>query len=223
MGLRNIKKWQQRWWTGHTTYDCFLYSLLKPIPVAARSNEWVCGRSLVGVVGSNPARGLDVSFERCVLSGRGLCVGLITCPESYRVWCVWVWPWNLDNEKVLAHWGLLRHGRKKALLQLNVITPKRGIMLSYVVKFVPWIWFTGSSEYITCLLKCLSTYCLWRKPQCVFSYPEDHLGWLSRKSWMAVRLSLATGEAGGSVTMRNIHVHGATKCEFNPLTLELGI
>ena len=30
-----------------------------------------------------------VSFECCVLSGRGLCVGLITHPEeSYRVWCV---------------------------------------------------------------------------------------------------------------------------------------
>jgi len=27
-----------------------------------------------------------------LLSGRGLCVGLITRPEeSYRVWCVWVW------------------------------------------------------------------------------------------------------------------------------------
>jgi len=29
----------------------------------------------------------------CVLSGRGLCFGLITRPEeSYRLWCVqWVW------------------------------------------------------------------------------------------------------------------------------------
>jgi len=32
---------------------------------------------------------LSLSWERCVLSGRGLCVGLITSPEeSYRVWCV---------------------------------------------------------------------------------------------------------------------------------------
>ena len=30
-----------------------------------------------------------VSCECCVLSGRGLCVGLITLPEkSYRLWCV---------------------------------------------------------------------------------------------------------------------------------------
>ena len=32
---------------------------------------------------------VPVSFECCVLSGRGLCVGLITRPEeSNRVWCV---------------------------------------------------------------------------------------------------------------------------------------
>jgi hypothetical protein len=32
---------------------------------------------------------MSVSYECCVLSGRGLRVGLITRPEeSYRVWCV---------------------------------------------------------------------------------------------------------------------------------------
>jgi hypothetical protein len=39
-------------------------------------------------LGSNPAKDMNV-FLCCVLSGRGLCVGPITCPEdSYRVWCV---------------------------------------------------------------------------------------------------------------------------------------
>jgi len=28
--------------------------LMWPIPVAARSKAWVCGRSLAGIVGSNP-------------------------------------------------------------------------------------------------------------------------------------------------------------------------
>jgi hypothetical protein len=28
--------------------------------VAARSKAWVCGRSLAGIAGSNPAGGLDV-------------------------------------------------------------------------------------------------------------------------------------------------------------------
>ena len=30
------------------------------IPVAAGSKAWVLGRSLAGIVGSNPARGMDV-------------------------------------------------------------------------------------------------------------------------------------------------------------------
>jgi hypothetical protein len=49
--------------------------------VAARSEAWVCGRSLAGIAGSNPAGGVDVSCEFCVLSSRGLCDGLITRPD----------------------------------------------------------------------------------------------------------------------------------------------
>jgi hypothetical protein len=38
-------------------------------------------------VGSNPTGGMDVCCECCVMSGRGLCDGLITRPEeSYRLW-----------------------------------------------------------------------------------------------------------------------------------------
>jgi hypothetical protein len=77
-----------------------------PIPVAARSKAWVCGRSLARILGSNPTGGwMSVCCECCVRSGRGPCVGLITRPEeSYRLWCVWVWSWSLDNG-ALAHWG----------------------------------------------------------------------------------------------------------------------
>jgi hypothetical protein len=49
----------------------YLYSLLVSptvIPVAARSKAWVCCCSLAGIVGFNPAGGIDV----CVL--RVLCV-----------------------------------------------------------------------------------------------------------------------------------------------------
>jgi hypothetical protein len=54
-----------------TTYTVlFLYCLTfvnnifaSPIPVAARSKAWVYGRSLAGIVGFNPAGGMDV----CVL------------------------------------------------------------------------------------------------------------------------------------------------------------
>jgi hypothetical protein len=51
-----------------------------------------------------------------VLSGRVLCDRLITRPEkSYRLCCVWVWSWILDNEEVLVHWGLLCHGKTLTL------------------------------------------------------------------------------------------------------------
>jgi len=54
--------------------------------VAARSKAWVCGRLLAGITGLNPAGAwMSVSCDCCVLSGRGLFVGLITRPEkSYR-------------------------------------------------------------------------------------------------------------------------------------------
>ena len=61
-----------------------------PIPMSARSKTWVCGCSLTGIVGSNPAGGMDVSCECCVLSGRGLCVGLITRQRSSTGWYVCV-------------------------------------------------------------------------------------------------------------------------------------
>jgi hypothetical protein len=56
-----------------------------------------------------------VPCECCVLSGQGLCDGLITRPEqSYQVWSAWVWSWSLDIDEAIAHWGLLRQGGKKS-------------------------------------------------------------------------------------------------------------
>ena len=52
-----------------------------------------------------PGAWMSVSFEYCVLSGRGLCVGPIAHPEeSYWECCVWVWSWSLDNKETLARW-----------------------------------------------------------------------------------------------------------------------
>ena len=39
----------------------------EPIPVAERSTARVRSRSLAGFAGSNPARGMDVCFEYCVV------------------------------------------------------------------------------------------------------------------------------------------------------------
>jgi hypothetical protein len=69
-------------------FDSLVFSM--PIPVAKRSKARVCGRSLVGIAGSNPAViWTSVSCECCLLSGRGLCDGPNPRPEeSYRLWCV---------------------------------------------------------------------------------------------------------------------------------------
>ena len=51
----------------------------KPIPAAARLKAWVCGPLLAGVAGSNLVR--VWMSECCLLSGRGLCDGLIPRPD----------------------------------------------------------------------------------------------------------------------------------------------
>ena len=83
--------------------------------MAARSKAWDSGCSPAEIVGSDPTGGMDVCRECCVLSGRGLCDGLITRPEeSYRLWCRVVCDLeNFVNEGVMAHWGLLRQIKKK--------------------------------------------------------------------------------------------------------------
>jgi len=90
----------------------------KPTKLFGRS-RWLRGSAAASLLGSRvripPGAWMSVSCECCVLSGRGLCVGLITCPEkSYRVRCVWVWWWSLDIEEAMAYQGLLCHGDKSA-------------------------------------------------------------------------------------------------------------
>jgi hypothetical protein len=92
--------------------------------VAARYKEWVCGRSLAGIAGSNAAAAwMSVSCECCVLSGRGLCDGPFPRPEEefYRVWCVWVCVSlsviSCNNNTLHAQWvgrrGQTKKERKK--------------------------------------------------------------------------------------------------------------
>jgi hypothetical protein len=67
------------------------YIMREADSIAARSKSWVCGRTLAETMGSNTVGYTDVCLMCCVLSGTGLCDGLITRPgESYRVWCVCV-------------------------------------------------------------------------------------------------------------------------------------
>jgi len=52
--------------------DLVPVTALQPIPVAVPSKMWICGRSLVGIVGSNPAGGIYV------------CVLCVLCVFGYR-------------------------------------------------------------------------------------------------------------------------------------------
>jgi len=61
-----------------------------------------------------------VCCECCVLSGRGLCDGLITRPEeSYWLMRRCVWSRNLRNEEAMARVGPQRHRKKQAAVKLS--------------------------------------------------------------------------------------------------------
>jgi hypothetical protein len=56
------------------SFFCILF-ILGPIPLAERSKLRDCGRSVAGIACLNPAGGMKLCFECCVLAGRGLCDG----------------------------------------------------------------------------------------------------------------------------------------------------
>jgi hypothetical protein len=76
----------------------------------------VCGPSLTGTAGSNPAGAwMSVSCKCCVLPGRVLCDGPIARPEeSYRLWCAIVCDLGTSRMRrpgpALARVRLLRQG-----------------------------------------------------------------------------------------------------------------
>ena len=125
---------------------------------------------------------MSVSCECCVLSGRGLCFGLITRPEdSYRVWCVWVWWWILHNEEALVHWGLLRHGKIKGLQSKltylityllnpwNRVLPEKLTDLQLVKKYPV---FYGTRRFITVFTRSRYLFLSWASSiQSIPSHP----------------------------------------------------
>jgi len=86
--------------------DWLAVYLILGITISGRSQwpRWLQGGSAVARflelwVRIPPGAWMSLSCERCVLSSRGLCVGLITRPkESYQVWRVRVRSWSLDDD-----------------------------------------------------------------------------------------------------------------------------
>jgi hypothetical protein len=107
---------------------------------------------------------MDVCRECCVLSGRGLCVGLITRPEgSYRLWCAWVWSRILDNEEAVAHWELSRRRKRMKCRRSNakslsfkgpeiggVIRVSKSLIMSFVENYrvIPSVLDPRKCEYL---------------------------------------------------------------------------
>jgi hypothetical protein len=58
---------------------------------------------------------------------------------AYRVGCVWVRSWSVDNEEALAHWGLLCHGEKTTVLICDFSVVK----VKYVKLMSVYCWTRG--------------------------------------------------------------------------------
>jgi len=81
--FRSSSTWPPLYYSALT--QCrLLYTVIRSIPVAARSKAWVCRLSLVGIVVYNPFGecGCPSVANGMCCTGRGLCVGLITRPEE---------------------------------------------------------------------------------------------------------------------------------------------
>ena len=145
--------------------------------MASRSKAWVCGCSLAGIAGSNPAGRVHV----CVLSGRGLCVGMITLPEEcYRLWCAWMWSWGgrgpgplgavapwKEIESSLWNWKLLTSFLNSYLI--TATTKLRQLDLTWSqftfshTSFFPWmpfVWDLTRSHGIIWSWRLEATYCV---------------------------------------------------------------
>jgi len=86
---------------------------------------------------------MSVSCECCVFVLTGLCVKLNTRPEeSYRMWCVWVWSWSLDNEQAVAYLGAV------ALRKERVLSQEHDLYSSLLRNLFPLLRFKYSHEHL---------------------------------------------------------------------------
>ena len=79
-----------------------------PIPVATRSKLWVCGRSLVGIAGSNPARGhgcLSVIRQSSLFLADYSTRGVIQCVCVCVCVCVCLWEGGERQRVCVSVWG----------------------------------------------------------------------------------------------------------------------
>jgi hypothetical protein len=120
-----------------------------------------------------PWKWMSISCECCVLSGRGLCVGPITCPEEfYQVWCVWTWWWSLEEALALAHWGLSSHDKRKYTVRAKWAEGALGSIVSnnQHLRYVSAVLFLNMK---TCQQSCSSI----RKPAAAKNGESQRSSW----------------------------------------------
>jgi hypothetical protein len=99
----------------------------------------------------------------CVLSGRGLCDGLITRPEeSYRLWCILVWSRNLKIEEAKTRKWVVKASRIIIIIIIINILPlhihnKVWFHFSKTQKFMSYRVNTSTALVITSQLHFLRT------------------------------------------------------------------
>ena len=145
-----------------------------------RRSQWASGlrprsaaaRLLRSWVRIPPGTSMFVCCECCVLSGRGLCVELITHPEEfYRLWCVVVY--DLEISRMRRPWptgGLLC--KKKTNKQKNGTSSK---FLHAILCNWP---FTSPVQVARVMHLCISFSCLFGTSGflCIFFPPQDSSG-----------------------------------------------
>ena len=114
-------KWNNRHFNRHRELKCSTIickeriNLLKIVYNMKCRSQWPLGLKPLASwdcrFESRRGHGCSLCVECCVLSGRGLCDGLITRPEkSYRLWCVVVC--DLETSRMRRTWSALdRSGR----------------------------------------------------------------------------------------------------------------
>jgi len=95
-------------------FSCNFIDIFKIISHCFSQSQWPRGLRLMSTaacllrlwVRIPPGSWMSVCCECCVLSGRGLCDPLITCPEeSYRLWCVVVC--DVETSRTRRPWPAL--------------------------------------------------------------------------------------------------------------------
>jgi hypothetical protein len=97
---------------------CSNYVIDWPVSVVARSKARVCGRSLAGIVVSNPVqwhRWLSILSVVCCQVEVYDCL-ITRTEESHRLRRIWMWFRNLKKEMAIVRFGPRRNRKNEMLL-----------------------------------------------------------------------------------------------------------